>query len=33
VAHPLSVEEFGGFVREQVGIWAKSIREAGIEPQ
>jgi tripartite-type tricarboxylate transporter receptor subunit TctC len=33
VPRPVSLEEFGSFVREQVDIWAKSIREAGIEPQ
>ena len=33
VPRPVSLEEFGTFVREQVEIWGKSIREAGIERQ
>ena len=33
VPHPISIEAFGAFVKDQVAIWAKGVRDAGIEPQ
>lgn len=33
VPHPTGLDEFGAFVKEQVAIWAREIRAAGIEPQ
>jgi tripartite-type tricarboxylate transporter receptor subunit TctC len=30
---PLGPEQFGAFVREQIGYWGKLVRDAGIQPQ
>jgi tripartite-type tricarboxylate transporter receptor subunit TctC len=30
---PMGPEQFGAYVREQLGYWGKLVRDAGIQPQ
>ena len=32
-AQSSSPEEFGAFMRDQVGVWRRAVREAGIQPE